>query len=171
MRSLGDAEKTSNKLSVIFPSFDKKGRAFVDYASKVEESAPLGYKILRGTLSFKDGPTGIVETSFRIAPLLDFTLQKTNFDLLPENNTLRIPYVLQLFTKKAVKGLIRISPPQGWEVVKGDAANFDLLGNQNADGRQMELKVPADAHGTFPIQFTAETKDKTIKQVCYVTIR
>jgi hypothetical protein len=171
MRSLGDAELTSNKMSLVFPSFDNKGRAFVDYSSKVEDSATVGFKILRGTLSFKDGPSGLVETSYRVAPLLGFSLQKSEFDKLPENNTLRLPYVVQLFTRKAVAGLVRISLPEGWQIAKGDAAKFDLLGNQSAELRHLEVRAPADAHGTFPIRFTAETKDRTLSQTCYVTIR
>ncbi|HVT12634.1 MAG TPA: hypothetical protein VHE55_10225 [Fimbriimonadaceae bacterium] len=171
LRSLGAAEDASNRLSVIFPSFDNKGRAFVDYQSKIDPTAAIGYRVVHGTISFKDGPEASVEGSYRIAPYMDFTLSRTEFDRLPDDNVLRIPYVLQLYTRQGVDGIVRISAPAGWEVTRGDGDKFRLLGNQSADGRRFELKVPADAHGTFPIKFTGQTKDRTVNQVCYVTIR
>lgn len=171
LRSLGAAEDDANRMSIIFPSFDNKGRAFVDYRSKIDASAELGYRVVRGTISFKDGPEAIVEGSYRIAPYMDFTLGRTNFDRLPDDNVLRIPYVLQLYTHQGADGIVRIEAPAGWQVTKGDGDKFRLLGNQSADGRRFEVKAPADAHGTFPIKFTGQTKGRTVTQTCYVTIR
>jgi hypothetical protein len=171
MRGLGDAESATNRMSVIFPAFDVKGRAFVDYATRVDPSASIGYRVVHGSISFKDGPVAVVESSYRIAPPLDFSLRRTNWDRLPDNNILRISYQLQLYTLRGADGLVHIDPPKGWEVLKGDGSKFALLGNQSGEVRQMELKVPADAHGTFEVKLTAEMKSRSISQVCYVTIR
>lgn len=171
LRTLGDAEDSANRMSIVFPKFDNKGRAFVDYQSRIDPSAGTGYRIMRGTLAFADGPNAMVEASYRIAPFLDLTLMRTSFDRLPENNRIRIPYMVQLYTRQPAEGTVRIAPPAGWEVVKGDVMKFDVLGNQSAAGGQVELKAPADAHGTFPIEVTAETKTHTVTQTCYVTIR
>jgi len=171
MRSLGEAETCTNRMAIVFPGFDEKGRAFVDYSTNVDSTASVGYRVVRGTIAFKDGPPAIVESSYRIAPYMDFTLRRTNVDRLPDDNILRISYVLQMYSRDGASGLVRIAPPSGWTVLKGDATKFAVLGEQSADARQMEFKVPSDAHGTFPIKITADTKTKSISQVCYVTIR
>ncbi|MFI5385687.1 MAG: hypothetical protein ACHQ50_06150 [Fimbriimonadales bacterium] len=171
LRTLGEAEDSANRMSVVFPTFDTKGRAFVDYRSKIDAAATDGYRIVRGSLSFKEGPAGIAEASYRIAPILDITLLNCEFNRLPDDNVIRIRYVLQLYTRQALDGLVRIAAPAGWQVLSGDGQKFRLLGNQSAEERRFELKAPADAHGTFPIKFTGQTKDRSVSQVCYVTIR
>jgi len=170
LRTLGEAEDSANRLSLVFPSFDKKGRAFVDYRSKIDPSAGIGYRIIRGTLTFRDGAPGVVEASYRIAPEIDFTMLRANIDRLPEDNILRLDYELQLYTLHSKDGVISIAVPGGWQVIKGDGAKFNLLG-QTAEEHRFEVRVPADAHGTFPIKFTGQTKDRTTSQTCYLTIR
>jgi hypothetical protein len=78
---------------------------------------------------------------------------------------------MQMYTKYAADGIVRISAPEGWQVAVGDGSKFSVLGNQSADGRHLELIVPADAHGTFPIRFTGETKNASASQICWLTIR
>lgn len=171
LKSIGQAEPFANRMAVIFPNFDRKGRAFVDYSSKIDLAASLGYRVMRATLSFDNGPDALVEASYRIAPLMSFKLQQNVFDRLPDNNRLRIRYVMQMYTKQAADGIVRISAPEGWQVAVGDGSKFSVLGNQSADGRHLELIVPADAHGTFPIKFTGETKTASATQICWLTIR
>jgi len=171
LRTLGEAEDSANRLSIVFPSFDTKGRAFVDYRSKIDPAAANGYRVVRGTLTFADGAPGIVEASYRIAPEMDFILLRTSFDRLPDNNVLHLRYVLQLLTGKPTDGMIHIELPAGWQVTKGDGDKFRLLGGQSAEEREFQLRVPADAHGTFPIKFTGQTKDRTATTTCYLTIQ
>lgn len=171
MKSIGPAEPYANRMAVVFPNFDPKGRAFVDYSSKVDVAASLGYRVMRARLSFENGPDATVEVSYRIAPLMGFRLDKTEFDRLPDTNRIRLKYMLQMYTKQPADGIVRIEPPQGWQVVVGNGSKFSLLGNQSADVRNIELVVPADAHGTFPLRFTGETKTASATQVCWLTIR
>lgn len=171
LRTLGEAENSANRMSIPFPGFDDKGRAFVDYRSRIDPDASMGYRVVRGTVTFKDGPAGVVEASYRIAPLMGFTLLRPEFARLPDDNVLRVRYLLQLFTRQAADGSVRISAPAGWQVLKGDGQKFRLLGNQSAEERSFEIKAPNDAHGTFPVKFTGQTKDRTVEQVCYITIR
>jgi len=170
LRTLGVGENSANRLSILFPNFDNKGRAFVDYRSKIDPAATVGYRVVRGTLTFADGAPGIVEASYRVAPLLEFVLLKTSFDRLPDDNTLHIHYVLQMLTGLPSEGVIHIEPPAGWQVVKGDGDKFKLLGGQSAEAREFLLKAPSDAHGTFLIKFTGQTKDRSASSNCYITL-
>lgn len=171
LRTLGDAETDANRMSILFPAFDNKNRAFVDYHSRIDPGASQGYRIVRGTVAFKDGPAGIVEASYRIAPYLDFNILRANFDRLPEDNTLRVPFVLQTYSRQMASGIVRIEPPKGWQITKGDGQKFSVSGEQSRDSRRFEALVPADAHGTFAIKITGETKKTSVNQICYVTIR
>ncbi len=171
LRTLGQAENSANRMSLLFPNFDNKGRAFVDYPTKIDPTATLGYRIVSGALTFKDGAPASIEASYRIAPLMDFSLIKTEFDRLPEDNVIRIYYVLEVYTHLPSEGLVRVEPPAGWQIVKGDGQKFKLLGFQTAEAHQVALHLPADAHGTFPIKFSGQTKDRTVTQTCYLTIR
>ena len=77
-----------------FPPFDDKGRAFVDYSTKLDPSVETGYRVLRGTLNSPDGTSGIIQASFRIAPILDFDIVQRNLKVDIHDRSIKMAYYL-----------------------------------------------------------------------------
>lgn len=171
MRTLGPAGAQTNRMSLMFPKFDRKGRAFIDYATTIDPAATEGWRVMRATIDFADGPTGMVETSYWIAPFFHFTIPDARTRNSLRNGILRIPYIVELDSMKSSKGIIRVEPPEGWQVTRGDGDGFASMGGQTRHRRVVEFKVPEGTHGTFPIRFTGETAEHKKTQTCYFTIR
>ncbi len=171
LRTEGPAEDYTNQMKLLFPSFDNKGRAFVDYTTSIDPEARTGYKIARAQLGFVDGPDGVVQASYRIAPMMEFSLGSAVMKAPDSSKPVSVRYIFQMYTRQNADGMIKVEAPEGWEVLKNGELNFKILGNQSADSRVMELKIPAGTTGTFPIRFTGTAKDQTVSQVCYLTLR
>lgn len=170
MRTLGPAGAQTNRMSLMFPKFDRKGRAFIDYATPIDPGATAGWRVMRATIDFADGPTGLVETSYWIAPFFHFTIPEASTRVSLRKGVLRVAYVFELDSMRSSKGTIRIEPPAGWKVTRGDGDGFASVGGQTRHLRVVEFKVPEGTHGTFPIRFTGETADRKTTQTCYFTI-
>jgi hypothetical protein len=103
--------------------------------------------------------------------MMEFSLGSAVMKAPDSSKPVSVRYIFQMFTKQNAEGMIKVEAPEGWEVLKNGELNFKILGNQSADSRMMELKIPAGTTGTFPIRFTGTAKDQTVSQVCYLTLR
>ncbi len=171
LRSEGAIQDQANSMTLVFPNFNGKGMASVNYGTAIASDAPMGYRIVRGVVNFKEGPSAVVQASYRVAPVLDFTLRRTYVDELPDNCIIDVPYLVNVYTNGGSAGGVDVKAPEGWEILKGDHSNFKLVGDRKSQERKFQVHVPNDAHGTFPIEMTGSIKGKMVKQTCYITIR
>ena len=171
MRGEGEGFAASGSFGYPFPLFDEKGRAFIDYATDIAANASQGWRIHRGDLSFGDGVTGVTETSFRVAPLVDFDLPKDVLPFSDKERVVRIAVSLQSNSTMRLDGYLHMSPPDGWAVRQGNDKPFIVYYGRQHVRRVFEIVIPKESAGLFPLTFTANIGPKTVTAIRYMSVR
>jgi hypothetical protein len=171
MRSEGQIESMANAFGLVFPKFDSKGRAFVDYKTEAAQNMGYGYKVMRATMTFEDGAAAVGQVSFRIAPVLEFDLVSEPIKTMAETQTVRMSVFIRSNTRNRVDGTLRILPPSNFKLGGVSGKSFVIYNSRGAVRRVFDLTVPKDAKGTFPFSLQGELGDRTVAQTVYVTIR
>lgn len=171
VRTEGFARDVTGMTGVPFPAFDKKGRAFVDYETTVMASASSGYRVLRATVVDASGRESVVQSSFEIAPTIDFELVPPKIaDGRKEATTHKLVVYVRSNTVRRVEGLVSLQAPAGWEVKDGNGEAFSIYNSRGSARRVFEVTIPADARGPFPILMKAVLGAKTVDQTLWMTI-
>lgn len=147
-----------------FPEFDRKGRSFVDYATTVSGQATHGYRVLRGTLTGAPGDPMIVESSYRISPLLDFDVSlPTNLQSSPDSRVIKGKVTLYSNTPNRLDGILTLGVPDSWSIARGQDRKFTIYHSRGTAIVNFELIAPQGARGLIPLAFTAKIGDKTVQ--------
>jgi hypothetical protein len=170
LRCEGPLRDTTNMLTVPFPEFDKKNRAFVDYETKVDRSSDFGYRVLRGTLQMADGSPAVTQTSFRVAPLLEFDMPRIDQKSKDQLQTIKVPIYIKSNTPRRLDGHYTATLPAGWEFRSPGERQFIIYNSRASARRVMEIRVPAGTKGTFPIKVQAMVGERTFDQTLWLTL-
>lgn len=170
MRSEGLARTGTAELSRSFPEFDKKGRAFVDYSTDMPKDALVGYRVLRGSVTGADDVTGVMQVSYRVAPVLEVDLVRQPIVNTTGNQTARLTYYLRSNSPRRVDGNVTIVPPQGYRILNGNDKGFIIYTPRGSVRRRFELEIPAGARGVVPITFRVEMGGKVTDEVGYANV-
>lgn len=171
MRTEGLAKNDTSVKGYPFPEFDKKMRAFVDYDTSVTEQAEPGWRILRGTVMDANDKPIVVQTSYQIAPLIEFDLEKPKaLAGSSEPQTVRLHAFIRSNTKKRVTGLFKVAPPPGWDVESGNEKTFVIYNARGSKRQVFEVKVPGGFRGTVPLKLMAEVGTSSIEQTIWFRV-
>lgn len=170
LRSEGVAKDYTNALDAPFPPFDNKGRAFLDYETSVAAGAIPGYRLIRGQMKFRDGLEGLVQTSYRIAPVLDFDLVYQRRKSEAQDKAYKEGYYIRSNSGKRVAGRVKVSVPEPLRMLNGFEKTF-AVAPRGRERQGFEVYVPANTVGTFPVTFEITTDGSTVKQFGYLTVR
>jgi len=170
LRTEGFLKGQTSELKTPFPSFDNKGRAFIDYHTRIAPNASVGYRVLRGLLSFGDGPPAILQTSYRVPPLLDFDVppQKIAYETKPQ--TKRIPFYIKSYSLNRVEGEYKIEPPKGWKLDNVEPKTFQIYASKGRMRQVFDVTIPPGERGTFPFLITATVGQKVLQQRVWVSV-
>ncbi len=171
MRTEGLAEADTAKTEVPFPTFDDKGRAFVDYATTVAPGATEGYRIMRTTLTDAQGQAAILRTSYFIAPSVVLDLVAPG-KLKPSDKERKVRFSVyaRSNTNRKINGVLRVQGPEGWSVESGDDKAFLIANPFGSVRRVFDMVVPAGAKGTFPLKLQADLGGKSYAHAEWVTV-
>jgi len=170
MRSEGEAREKAVALTTPFPYFDTKGRAFVDYDTRIDPSATLGYRILRATVTAGDGLPGIIEASYRIAPQVDFYLIRPKVASSTLTRKVRVFYGVRSNSVNRVPGSVVIDLPDGWRNLTTVDKGYTIYKKGLAAERYIDVEIPGGAHGTFPITMRSILGNSTVEQKVWLTV-
>lgn len=170
MRSEGLAQNETDSMGEPFPGFDKKGRAFVDYKTKVQPDATLGYRVLKATLVDSTGKTSTLETSYEIAPIVSFDFNSKIVPSSTEPQIAKFSTFIRSHTTKRMTGVFRVSVPEGWKVKSGENIQFLIYDARGSNRQVFELVIPANFKGTAPIKLIADFAGTHVEQTAYVTV-
>jgi hypothetical protein len=171
MRSEGLAQNETDSTGVPFPTFDKKGRAFVDYKTKVQPDAGLGYRVMKATLVDGTGKTSTLETSYEIAPTVTFDFNSRVVPASTEPQTAKFSVFVRSHTIKRIDGVFRVTAPEGWKVKTGDNVQFLIYDSRGSNRQVFELEIPANFKGTAPVKLTADFAGTHAEQTVYVVVQ
>lgn len=171
LRSEGYAKDVTNKLTVPFPTFDRKGRTFVDYSTGVTPAAEVGYRLLRATLVGADGVPAIMQASYRVAPPLDFDLVHETLVASDKDRGVKVAYYLRSNGTRRVDGNVAVQVPPGFRILNGgEVQKFSIADRWGRSRRTLELFIPANTRGTFPIQFSVNANGQKLTHTSFITI-
>ncbi len=170
MRGFGLAKDVINVVEKPFPAFDDKKRAFVDYDTAVQKDATPGYRVLRSVMTFEKGPEATLETSFRVAPVLECSINPTDIRAGETPQVGRIPLFIKSNTDRRLEGNYHVILPTEFTIKSGGDGNFTIYDRRGTIRRNLDVILPKINAGTYPIQFTAVIGAKTFTQTLYVTV-
>jgi len=171
MRTEGLAKNDTSVKGYPFPEFDKKFRSFVDYDTAVTDTAEEGWRVLRGTLIDASGNPIVVQTSYQIAPLIEFDFeQPKKIEGSSEPQTVRLAGYIRSNTRKRVTGLFRVAPPSGWDVESGNEKTFVIYQSRGSKRQVFEVKIPAGFRGAVPITLSADIGPNSVEQTFWVRV-
>lgn len=170
MHTEGPSKGDTIQMTVPFPKFDDKGRAYVDYNTGVMEGSPEGYRVLKATLMTSDNVGGVMECSYRIGPYLDFDIVKPNVAAATTDRSLKFSFYANSNSAKSVSGDVVVEVPDPLKIVNGALRSIGISTNRGNYRDEFELFIPANTSGTFPIKFVATVKGKKFEQTQYITI-
>lgn len=170
-RAEGYAKKLMATGSKPFPTWDKKGRIGDDYATIIARDAGVGYRVLRLTLTGKDNQSTVLRSSFKIADLIEYEvkLPKT-LPLDPDARIIRGSVNLRSNGLKRISGTFHFGAPEAWTATRGKETSFVIYHSRGVAKVPIELIVPKDTVGVFPLTFTSKVGDKTITKTIYVPV-
>lgn len=170
MRSEGLAEQFTDLEARPFPEFDRKGRAYVDYATEVAKGATTGYRLCRAILTDSSGATHAIQASYAILPVLSFDMPLTVLKPSDKDQVQRLSVYLRSNTDGRLDGSFSVDAGKDLEVKSGNGKRF-ILGYARAAKRQVfELNIPANTSGSFPLTFKATFGDKVIEDTVWLRI-
>lgn len=171
IRNEGAIKDITNGSGVPFPAWDKKARAYVDYNTDITRDAPFGWYANRVALTADDGVTSLIETSFRIAPLVDFDLAKERILSMDKPRVQRFSYFVQSNSNKRLDGVTSVTPPTGWREVSGSNKGFIIYSSRARIRRTFEVEIPAKVTGAFPFKFTADIGGRIVEQTLWLNVQ
>ena len=169
LRTEGFGRDVTNKLELPFPKFDNKGRAFVDYDTAVAATATRGYRVLKGELTAADGVASMLQSSYRIAPPLDFDLVRNQVATNPNDRSVKYVFYARSNSGKRITGNVNISIPEPLRILNGSTRKIEIAGRQRPR-YDFEVFMPANTTGTFPVTFKSTLNGVTSEQVGYFTV-
>jgi hypothetical protein len=170
MRTQGLAQNDTMSSGVPFPDFDKKGRAFVDYKTRVTSEAALGYRVMKATVTDSQGKSAVLETSFEIAPLVSFDFHEKNVATSTEPQLIKFVAYIRSHTSRRVDGVFRVQAPEGWKIKSGNEQSFLIYDSRGAKRQVFEIVVPGGYKGTAPIKLIADFAGQHTEETEYITV-
>lgn len=171
LRSEGAMKDATTVKSLPFPIFDNKGRAFVDYETDIRPDAEAGWAVSRGELEAGDGLTGIIQASYRVAPIVEIELGAQKVKTMDKEQRVKLSYDVVSNAPRRLAGTYRITVPNEFHLVSPSEGKFMTFGGRARTKLPLEFDVAAGAKGVFPVQIRTETDGILTDSVVYINIQ
>ncbi len=170
LRSEGFVKDETVQSTVPFPPFDNKGRAFVDYETKIKPDALVGWRISRGALESGDGLTALIQASYRVAPTVDVELVREPLKAMDKDQRVKLTYYIRSNSPRKVDGSVTLTPPREFHLFTGQDKRF-LINGKGAIRRVIEMDVPAGTKGVYPLGIRTEIGGVMTDQTVYLNFQ
>lgn len=168
----GYASEVIKQVTVPFPTTDKRGNGFVDYDSDISSLATSGYRILRATVTAKDGRKALLRTSFRVADLVDLDPNfKMDLNYSDQPQRIKGGVTIRSQSTGKIDGKFSVRYPESWSAVGDLDRDFLIYHSRGYYRVPIEFMVPAGTRGVFPILISAKVGGESIFRTVYVTVK
>lgn len=173
MRTEGLGEAATTLKAQPFPSFDTKGRAFVDYDTRIGGDALEGFRCVRATIQNAQGEPAVLQVSYEIAPAVTFDLNLPS-KLLSQDKLQK--YRFSVYMRSNVLGRLDgtfvVVPPADWKVDAGSDKEFVIYASRGSVRKAFELAIPANAKGAFPLKLVADFgRGRIVERSFWITLQ
>jgi len=142
----------------------------VDYRTDVPRDAALGYRVIHGTLTDKDGVSAVMQASYRIAPVFDIDLVRVAIKSKPQTQVAKLSYYLRSNTVHRLDCDVVVVPPSDFRIQGGNDKKYVLAGPRGSAHGNVSLEIPAAAQGTIPVTFKIGVDGKIVEIVRYINV-
>lgn len=171
IRNEFDYREWTTEISQPFPEFNGKGKTSVDYMTPIMSGMRQGYSVLRVEVKSKDGTPGIFQTSWRVAPKVDFDVVKSIVPFSLVTHRVDFTYYIENNTPNRLDGIMVVESPKDWKVIGGNDKTFIIYGGRKRIRRKFELEIPGGITGVYPIKLQAIIGARTVNHTEWVYIK
>ena len=123
------------------------------------------------TLVGKDNEQTVLRSSFKIADLIDYDINlPKKLALDPEARIIRGSVNLRSNGLKRINGVFKFKAPEAWTATRGKESPFVIYHSRGVAKIPLEIIVPKDTVGVFPLTFTVTVGDKAITKTVYMPV-
>ena len=153
-----------------FPPFSRN-RASLNIDSVISKTAVPGWRVIRAEIAGPNGEPVLLRTSVRIADLIDFEIPlreplraSTDMQVIKTSITLRSQFTGRM------EGMFSVEVPSDWSVTKNKEAKFSIFHSRGTTKIPVEIVVPRNIVGVFPITFKAKVGEEEMFKTIYLPI-
>ncbi|MCE9559117.1 MAG: hypothetical protein K8R88_09215 [Armatimonadetes bacterium] len=171
-RTLGLGRAHTVAFEMPFPHFDKKGRAFVDYQTKIAKEAGEGYRVMEARIQGKNGEDVMIQSSYAVTDIVTVEPQlPEGLVMLNDNQIISGTIIVRSHSSKALKGKMIVTAPDDWSINKGQEHKFTLYNARGYAKLPIKLIAPQRAQGLVPLTAEVTIGDHKITKKFFVLIR
>jgi hypothetical protein len=171
MRTEGLGQNETISTGVPFPSFDKKGRAIVDYKTSITRDADMGYRVMRATVFDGSGKAATLETCYQISSIVSFDFHDKLVVGSSEPKIVKFSCLITSNTTNRVDGVFRVQAPEGWKIKSGNDRPFLIYDSRSSKRQVFEIQIPGGYKGTAPIRLIADFAGKHSEETEYIVVQ
>lgn len=171
VRGEGESRDTTTEVSLPFPELNNKGKSYFDYGTSVGKNSTVGYRVLRMEIRGSDGVPSVLQSSWRVAPLVDFEIVKPVIPFSDAVRRIDFTFYIQSNSLNRLDGVCVINAPSDWKVISGDEKSFLIYRPRTKIRRKMELEIPAGASGVFPVKLKAIIGARIVEHTHWIYIQ
>ncbi len=170
IRGEGLARAVMGEKKEPFPPFGT-GRVNVEFGSTIATESNPGWRVMRAEVSLPSGEPIVLRSSFRIAPLLDFS-PRLPFAIKGSQDAQIIRGSVQLQSQfnGRVEGQFELTGPEEWTVTRGKKEGFLIYHPRGTAQVPVEFIVPRNTVGFWPLKMKATVGETVIEQTIFVSI-
>ncbi len=170
IRGEGPARTILGEKREPFPSI-ASGRVNIDFASTIAPDSEPGWRVLRAEVSLPNGDPVVMRSSFRIAPLLDFS-PRLPFAISGSQDAQIIRGSVQLQSQfnGRIEGTLDLLAPEEWTVTRGKAQPFLIYHPRGSTRVPVEFIIPRNTVGLYPLTLKATIGETVLEQTIFVNI-
>jgi hypothetical protein len=153
-----------------FPPFNRN-KASLNIDSMISKTAVPGWRVIRAELQGPKGEPILLRTSVRIADLIDFEIPlreplraSTDMQVIKTSITLRSQF------SGRMEGIFSVEVPSDWSVTKNKEHKFSIFHSRGTAKVPVEIVVPRNIVGVFPITFRAKIGNEEMFKTIYLPI-
>ncbi len=153
-----------------FPPFNRNKSA-LDFDSIIARDAVPGWRVIRAEILGAGEQPILLRTSVRIADVVDFEVAiKENLQGSTDMQIIRTNVILRSQFTGRIEGTFFTEVPQDWSVSKGKEQKFAIYHSRGTARIPVEIIVPRNTVGVFPLTFKAKVGDDEMFKTIYLPI-
>ncbi|MBL8047917.1 MAG: hypothetical protein JNJ45_04475 [Chthonomonas sp.] len=171
-RTMGLGRASTVAFEMPFPEFDRKGRSFVDYSTKVARTATHGYRVMETKIRGAQQEDITIQTSYAVRPTYGVEGKVSGEPVMsPDVQVIDANVMVKSYTDTRLRGKISLSLPSGWAAKKGGEANLMIHQIRGVQKLPVKLVVPAGTQGLHTVMVDVSYNGETTSTPMYVLIR
>lgn len=171
-RTLGLGRPSTTAFEMPFPDFDRKGRAFVDYSTKVAKTATHGYRVLEAKIRGQQGEDITIQTSFSVRPSVELeAVVGKEVTMRTDAQDIPVQLTVRSFSDSRIRGSVVLHLPDNWTMRRGDTHKVAIYQSHGIQRIPVTVTAPPEFQGLATLTADLTVGDEVVSVPVYVLVR